>query len=141
MIFCIEKSQSFRVYDFQDIKNFEGRKGCKISYFIIFRISRLRGLQRLQNLRLDHFQDTKVVRIGNVAKAGELHTLSFSGYQGCEYCKGWKVSDFIIFRTPGLLGLQKVQNLKLYHFQDIKVGRVAKVAKGGDFQALSFSGY
>ena len=81
------------------------------------------------------------MRIGNVAKAGDLHTLSFSGYQGCEYCKGWKVSDFIIFRTPRLLGLQKVQNLKVYHFQDIKVERAAKVAKGGDFQALSFSGY
>ena len=31
-----------------------------------------------------------------------------------------------------------LQNFRLYHFQDIKLARVAKVAK---YQTLSFSGY
>ena len=49
----------------------------QISYFTIFRILRLRGLQRLQDIRLYHFQDIKVARLAKVAK---LQTLSFSGY-------------------------------------------------------------
>ena len=35
-------------------------------------------------------------------------------------------------------GLQRLENFRLYQFQDTMVGRVVKVAK---FQTLSFSGY
>ena len=73
-------------------------------------------------------------------------TLSFSGYQGCEGRKSWKISDFIIFtistlralksrkvsdfnifRISRLRVLQRLQNLRLYHFRDIMVGRVTNL--------------
>ena len=62
------------------------------------------------------------MKVGRVAKVAKFQTLSFSRYQGCEVCKSWKVSDFIVFRASGL---QRLQNFRLYHFQDIKVARVA----------------
>ena len=86
----------------------------------------------MQSFRHYHFQDIKVARVA------KFHTLSFSGYQGYEGCRGCKISDFIILSIPGSQGLQRVQSLILYHFQDIKVTRVAKGAK---FHTLSFSGY
>ena len=92
-------------------------------------------MQRLQSFRLYHFQEIKVARSAKVAK---FQTLSISGYQGFEGCKGCKVSYFIILRMPMLRGLQKLQSFRLYHFQDIKVARFAKVVK---FRTLSFSGY
>ena len=117
-------------------------------------MSKLRGLQRLENFKLYHFQDSKVERVAIVAK---FETLSFSGYQGCESCKGWKISDFIFFSISTLRGLQRLQNFRLYHSHDIKVARVArlqnltlyrfqdikvsKVAKVARFQTLSFFGY
>ena len=112
--------------------SFSGCRNCRISDFIIFRTSRLRGLERLQNFRLDHFQDIKVARIGKFAK---FQTLSFPKYQGFEGCKGCKISDSIILRIPRLRGLHRLQNFRLYRFQEIKVAKVVK------FQTLSFSGY
>ena len=79
--------------------------------------------------------DIKVARVGKVAR---FQTLSFSGYQGCDGSKGCKVSDFMILKISRLRGLHRLQEFKLYHFQDIKVARVPKVAA---FRALSFSGY
>ena len=122
-------------YTFNNFQDIRVSKGCKVSDFVIFRISKLRGLQRLQSFRLCHSQDIKVARVAKVAK---FQTLSFSGYQGCEGCKGCKFSDFAIFRISRLRGFHRLQSFRLCHSQDIKVARVAKVAK---FQILSFSGY
>ena len=98
----------------------------------------LRGLQKLQNFRLYHFQDIKVaivgkvvkfqtifqdIKVARVAKVAKFQTLSFSRYQSSEDGKDCKVTDFIFFRISRLQWLQ------------IKVGKV------GEFQTLSFSGY
>ena len=115
----LERLQSFRLYHFQDIRvakvakfetlsfsgcqSCEGFKGCKVSDY--------------------HFQDIKVVRVPKVAN---FESLLFSGYH-C--CKGCLVSVFIIFRISRFRALRKMQNFILYHFQDIKVARVGKVAK------------
>ena len=93
------------------------------------------GLERLQNFGLYHCLDIKFARVAKVAK---FQTLSFLGYQGCEGCKGCKISDFIIFRISRLQLLRRFQDFRLCHSQDIKVPRVAKVAKR---HTLSFSGY
>ena len=113
----------FHSLSFSGYQGCKGCKGCKISYFIVFWISRLRGLQRLQDFRLYHFQDTRISRVAKVAK---FQTLSFSGYQGCEGCIGCKISDFIVFRKSKL---QRLEDFRLYHSQDIKLARVAKVAR------------
>ena len=131
--------QSFRHYHFQDIKvarvakfhtlsfsgyqGYEGCRGCKISDFIILSIPGSQRVAKGPKFDTYHFQDIKVT---NVTKGAEFHTLSFSGYQGCE---GWKVSGLIIFR---------LQSFRLHHSQDIKVVRVAKVAR---IQTSSFLGY
>ena len=99
----------------------------------------MRGLQRLQNFRLDHFQDIKVERVAKftkilrlyrfldikVSRVAKFQTLSFSGYQSCKGCKICKISDFIVFCMSRFRGLQRLQDFRLYHSQDIKVGRVA----------------
>ena len=120
----------FQSYHFQDIKvarvaevanfqtlsisGYQGCEGCKISDFIIFRMSRLRGLQRLQIFRLCQFQDIKCARVA------KFQTLSSSRY----HIKVARVGKVTKFQT--------------YHLHDIMVARVAEVAK---FQTLSFSGY
>ena len=110
--------KNFRLYRFQDIKvaraakfakfqtlwfsgyqGFEGWKGCNISDIIVYNISKLQGVENLQNFRLYGFLDMKVSRVGKVAR---FQTLSFSGYQGCERCIGCKISDFIVFRRSKL---------------------------------------
>ena len=92
------------------ISRLRGLQRLQISDFIVFRISWLRGLQLLQNLRLYYFQDIKVAKGAKVAK---FQTLSFSGYQSCKGWKGCKISDFIVFR------ISKLQNFRLYHFKDV----------------------
>ena len=121
----VAKIAKFQTSSFSGYQGSEGYKGCKgwrFSDFIIFRIIGLRGLQTWLDIKVG-------TRVANAAK---FQTLAFSGYQDCEGCKGCKISDFIIFRIPGL---QRLQSSSLYHFQDIKVARVPK------FQTLSFSGY
>ena len=44
-----------------------------------------------------------------------LESVIFVGYQGCEGCKSCK----------RLRGLQRLKDIRLCHFQDIKVARVA----------------
>ena len=55
-------------------------------------------------------------------KVAKFQTSSFSLYQGWEGCKGCKISDFINLRIPEL---QRLQSLRLYHFEEIKVVRVS----------------
>ena len=98
-------------------------------------MSKLQGLRRLQSFRLYFFEDIKVGKDTKVAKVGDFHTLSFSPYQGYEECESCKVSDFIIFIKSRLRVLQRLQNFRLYQFQDNRVATVAK------FQTLPFSGY
>ena len=60
---------------FSGYQGCEGRKSCKISDLIIFRILRLGGLQIFQGLetfRLYYFEDTRVATVG---KAGKFKTL------------------------------------------------------------------
>ena len=64
--------------------------------------------------------------MGRVAKVAKFQTLSFSGDQSCQGCK---ISDFIVLRISRLRGLQRLQNFRLDHFQDIKVEKVAKFTK------------
>ena len=62
--------------------------------------------------------------------------LSFSGYQGCEgELQRLQILDFIFVWISRLRGFQGLQDFVLYHFQDIKVARVAKVEK---FQSIIF---
>ena len=58
----VTKVAKFQTLSFLGYQRPEGSKAWKIPDFINFRISRLRGLQRLQSFRLYHFYDIKVGR-------------------------------------------------------------------------------
>ena len=115
----MQRLQSFRLYHFRDAKVERVAKDGEFQILSFFRIPNLKRLQRLQSFTLYHFHDIKVARvakvgesftlnhfhvikIATVAKVGEFQSLSFSGYQRCEGCKGCNVSVFIIFRISGL---------------------------------------
>ena len=59
----VARDEKFQTLSFSRYQGCECCKDCKVSYFIILRISRLRGLQRLPNFRLYNFQDIKVARV------------------------------------------------------------------------------
>ena len=87
VVYHFQDTESFRLYHFEDIKVARVAKvgkfrtlsfslyhiceGCKVSYFIILRMSRLLGLQRLESFVLYHFQD---IIFASVAK---FRALSF----------------------------------------------------------------
>ena len=86
----------------------------------LFRISRLQGLQRLQNFRLYHCLDVKVakglyhfqdIKVARVAKVAKLQTYHF---QDIKVARVAKVAKFQTFRVSRLQGLQRLQNFKLY---------------------------
>ena len=72
-----------------------------------------------------------------MAKVAKFPTLFFSGSQVCKGWKGCEISDFIIFRILRLRGLQRLQDIRLDLFQEIKALSIVKVAR---YQTLSFSG-